>query len=85
MRMLRNLPCQRAAIGLGHPVLRLDELISRNARLERFAFRALKPVFDIAPFKVCGEPNGASAELWVADDAGDLCMSARATFSPLVT
>src|SRR3546814_9366496 len=34
MRMLRNLPRERAPIGLGHPVLGLDELVRRQARLE---------------------------------------------------
>ena len=34
MRMLRNLPHQRLAIGVGHPVLGLNELVRRHPRLE---------------------------------------------------
>src|SRR3546814_15270486 len=34
MRMLRNLPRERAPIGLGHPVLGLDEIVRRHERLE---------------------------------------------------
>ncbi len=63
----------------------LLDLIARERatdRLQSFAFRALKPVFDLAPFDVCGAPDGAAAQLWIADHAGDLCMSAQATFAP---
>ena len=34
MRVLRHLPHQRPPIGLRHPVLRLDELVGRDPRLE---------------------------------------------------
>jgi hypothetical protein len=34
MRMLRHLPGERPAIGFGHPVLGLDELVRRNPSLE---------------------------------------------------
>jgi hypothetical protein len=34
--MLADLPGQGAAIGLGHPVLGLDEVVGRDPRLERF-------------------------------------------------
>jgi hypothetical protein len=34
MGVLRNLPSERTAIGFGHPVLGLDELVGGNPRLE---------------------------------------------------
>jgi 3-methylfumaryl-CoA hydratase len=64
----------------------LIDLIVRERpqlRLHSFTFRALKPVFDLAPFDVCGAPDDdGAAQLWIADHAGDLCMSAQATFAP---
>jgi 3-methylfumaryl-CoA hydratase len=48
-----------------------------------FTFRALKPVFDLAPFEACGRPDGAdAAELWIRDSAGHKAMSARMEFKP---
>jgi 3-methylfumaryl-CoA hydratase len=49
-----------------------------DARIGRFDFRAVKPVFDVAPFRVCGAPEGNAAPLWVADSQGALAMEARA-------
>lgn len=54
---------------------------SPDARLSSFSFRALKPVFDLAPFKICGAPREGGADLWIADQDGDLCMRAEAEFS----
>ncbi|OYU99139.1 MAG: acyl-CoA dehydrogenase [Burkholderiales bacterium PBB5] len=55
--------------------------------LRRFDFRALKPVFDTAPFSVNGRPDGngngdgdGRAALWVRDPVGDLAMQASAQF-----
>lgn len=46
-----------------------------------FSFRALKPVFDLHPFEVCGRRDGADAiELWVRDHEGHRAMTARMTF-----
>ena len=39
-------------------------------RIARFSFRALAPVFDIAPFTV----NAAGDSVWIADADGRLCM-----------
>jgi 3-methylfumaryl-CoA hydratase len=39
-----------------------------------FAFRALAPVFDIAPFTVNGVPAESGAKLWIADAGNRLCM-----------
>jgi 3-methylfumaryl-CoA hydratase len=49
-----------------------------DARITRFEFRAVKPVFDVAPFQACGAPDGPSAKLWIADAQGALAMEARA-------
>ncbi|MGL4323543.1 MAG: FAS1-like dehydratase domain-containing protein [Beijerinckiaceae bacterium] len=49
--------------------------------LTSFSFRAIKPVFDLEPLYVCGQmTSAASADFWVEDFAGDLCMKAQATF-----
>jgi 3-methylfumaryl-CoA hydratase len=43
--------------------------------IRRFRFSAVKPVFDDAPFQVCGRADGANGMvLWVRDGAGDLCV-----------
>ena len=41
---------------------------------------AVSPLFDVAPFAVCGrrEPDG-SARLWAQDAEGNLAMEASAT------
>lgn len=51
--------------------------------LSRFAFRAVSPLFDIAPFQVNGRPenDGATARLWASKEDGTLAMQADATFS----
>jgi len=51
-----------------------------NATLSGFSFKAMKPVFDIESFQVCGNKpdNTGNAKLWIADNAGNLCMEARA-------
>ena len=37
----------------------------------------MKPVFDDAPFEVCGRADGAERmTLWVRDGIGDLCVEA---------
>jgi len=64
----------------------LLDLLRRNlpdATVARFAFRAVKPLFDTAPFLVCGrvEENKNSIRLWASDAAGDLAMDATATLA----
>jgi len=52
--------------------------------LGSFEFRALVPVFDLTPFRLCGrEPDtdGRSA-LWVENDAGEICLQAEARIKP---
>jgi 3-methylfumaryl-CoA hydratase len=63
--------------------LLLDLLRRENPgrRPARFEFRALSPVFDTAPFAVCGRPEGDGAALWVSGPSGELAMTARAEFA----
>ena len=46
-----------------------------------FSFRAVMPLFDTAPFAICGRPapDGASLALWAQDTEGNLAMEATAT------
>jgi 3-methylfumaryl-CoA hydratase len=52
-----------------------------EASLARFEFRALRPVFDLASFTVCGAPRAATNDvrLWIRDPKGRLAMDAVAT------
>jgi len=62
--------------------LLLDLLVQAvpRATITHFEFRAVRPVFDVAPFSVCGQPaaDGTSAQLWIAGGDGFLCMDATA-------
>jgi 3-methylfumaryl-CoA hydratase len=51
-----------------------------DAVVARYTFKALRPVFDIHTFHVCGQPqaDGKTVELWVRDHEGALAMSATA-------
>ncbi len=52
------------------------------ARVLRFAFKALHPVFDVAPFEVCGRADGEhEVRLWARTPAGQLAMEASATLA----
>lgn len=64
----------------------LVDLLRRSmphAKLARFEFRAMRPVFDIAPFLLCGRPatEPGKADLWVRDADGYLAMQATATLA----
>ena len=62
--------------------LLLDLLRSNaeNAQIARFEFRAVSPLFDTAPFSVCGAPQtGNSIHLWAQNISGGLAMDATAT------
>ena len=66
----------------------LMDLLRRNqpaANVARFSFRAVSPLFDTAPFVVCGKPEGKTIALWAKDAAGNLAMSAEAGLSPART
>lgn len=54
-----------------------------QARVERFTFRAVRPLFDIAPFTVCGRPqsDGTIVNLWAQDADGRLAMDAQAALA----
>jgi 3-methylfumaryl-CoA hydratase len=54
-----------------------------NARVSHFNFRAVRPVFDIAPFKLHGTPapDGKTVSLWTEDYEGWLTMQATATLA----
>lgn len=53
-----------------------------DASVETFRFRALRPLFDTAPFTVCGRPgeSAKSARLWTRDAEGAVTMEAGATW-----
>ena len=62
----------------------LVDLLRRNrpnATLTGYRFRALRPLFDTAPFTTLGEPDahGKSARLWTRDAEGAMTMQAEAT------
>ena len=46
--------------------------------LRRFEFRAVRPLFDIHRFKVCGRQDGKSVSLWTRDHEGCVTMEATA-------
>jgi 3-methylfumaryl-CoA hydratase len=62
----------------------LVDLARRNtaAPLRSFSFKAVRPTFDLHPFRVNGQPaeDGRSAQLWAQDHEGWLTMQAQATF-----
>lgn len=49
--------------------------------MTRFAFRAVSPLFDIAPFSICGKPgaDGQTVQLWAKYGDAALAMIANAT------
>jgi 3-methylfumaryl-CoA hydratase len=50
-----------------------------NAHVTEFTFRALKPIFDIAPFKVCGRmEDERTVKLWARSSDGYMAMVATA-------
>jgi 3-methylfumaryl-CoA hydratase len=54
-----------------------------KARLVSFSYRGVSPLFDTAPFHVCGQPaaDGRSAEVWAETPQGALAMTAKAEFA----
>ena len=51
-----------------------------TVNVRSYQFRAVRPLFDIHPFDVCGEPatDGKSVRLWAKDHEGSLAMEATA-------
>jgi 3-methylfumaryl-CoA hydratase len=59
----------------------LVDLLRRSlpdAKLARFSFRAVRPLFDIHRFTVCGREEGSRIALWARDHEGGLAMDAAA-------
>lgn len=62
----------------------LLDLVYRSmpaARVRRFSFRAVSPLFDVARFSVCGKHDASEAgtlHLWAQDEAGMLALEAHA-------
>ncbi len=64
----------------------LVELVRSNlpqAKVMRFEFRAVSPLFDTEPFTVCGKPerDGRTIRLWAENSGGGLAMTATAVIS----
>ena len=50
-----------------------------DADVSRFQFRAIRPLFDLESFSVCGGPGeGNTVQLWARDHEGWLTMDATA-------
>ena len=51
-----------------------------DATVRRYAFRAVRPLFDSSPFDVCAEPapDGRNVRLWAKDHQGWIAMDAAA-------
>ena len=66
--------------GIGIHVLDLLRWQLPDANVTHYQFRAVRPLFDIHPFDVCGEPaaDGKSIRLWAKDHEGWLAMEATA-------
>jgi 3-methylfumaryl-CoA hydratase len=63
----------------------LVDLLRRSmpgSQVLRFEFRAVSPLFDTAPFSVCGAPNDQNTiRLWAQNISGGLAMDAMAIIS----
>ena len=63
----------------------LTDLVRRNSKapMTSFKFKAVSPLFDIAPFSVNGIPSadGKQVKLWAQGAAGQLAMDAEATLA----
>jgi len=52
------------------------------AEVKTFSFRAMKPLFDVAPFDVCGRrEDDRTVALWARTPEGHMAMSASATLA----
>jgi 3-methylfumaryl-CoA hydratase len=53
-----------------------------TAQVKGFTFRAMKPLFDVAPFEVCGRRDGdLTVKLWARTPEGHVAMDASATLA----
>ncbi len=58
-----------------------------DAEIAQYEFRAVRPLFDINPFTICGErlADGKSFHLWACDHEGFLAMDAKGTIHRSIT
>jgi 3-methylfumaryl-CoA hydratase len=59
----------------------LLDLLGRSmpdAAVARFSFRAVSPLFDVAPFSICARPEDKTVRLWAKNSEGGLAMEATA-------
>ena len=71
---------RRATRGSAELLLDLVQRSLPDARVARFSFRAAIPLFDTAPFVVCGAPepdDAKSIRLWAQEERGGLATEAR--------
>lgn len=47
-----------------------------GARISSFAFRAQRPLFDVAPFELCLAEKPGGADLWARNPAGEIALTA---------
>jgi 3-methylfumaryl-CoA hydratase len=53
-----------------------------DARVSGFSFKAVKPIFDVAPFHVCGRlADDKTVKLWARTPEGHVAMDASATLA----
>ncbi len=54
-----------------------------DATIEHFSFRAMRPIFDTAPFQIAGTPSSdlSSAQLWGKNPDGTVAMEAEVRFT----
>jgi 3-methylfumaryl-CoA hydratase len=63
----------------------LLDLVRRKvpeAEITKFSFRAVSPLFDTAPFNVCGRPEGNEISLWGTGPGEAVAMTASASTRP---
>ena len=64
--------------------LLIDQLRRRaqpTAQVKTFEFKAISPLFDTAPFDICGRLDGDLATLWARGPQGQLAIQATATLA----
>ena len=52
-----------------------------SAQVKTFEFKAISPLFDTAPFDICGRLDGDLATLWARGPQGQLALHATATLA----
>ena len=51
-----------------------------NKKIQKFNFRAVKPVFDFNEIHICGDIQNSPSELWIEHSNGDVAMKATIEF-----